>query len=434
MTEELNLSNIFSIATAVIVLVMNAILAISIWVGAQRRTRITRFSLLLFFCVFLFSCANIAVNCLNGHPGAGVVLPLKVVCFLYYLFSGLMAFTGSGFLLAFADPHRERVMLRGLLTALLALMAAQLILAQRFGWFFCIDENNQYQRGPYFPLSLLFPGLMLLLDAYVLAFGSQKLRGVERIMLWSCVSFAVVGLALQFFFREAVTLAILAVALLIHIFLAQMQINFLHLEQAKNLRLRTEILFSEIQPHFMHNMLAAIADLCDTDPSKAKQTILLFSKYLQGVTQSLNAQRTVPFAEELIQIKRYLELSQVRYEDALRVEYRIACSDFSLPPMCLQPIVENAVRHGVRRNPGGRGTVSLAVAEAADCWRVTVTDDGPGLDRQAQPDRERIQIGLKNVEERLRLLCGGSLELASAPGKGTSVTLRIPKSSEGQKC
>jgi signal transduction histidine kinase len=85
------------------------------------------------------------------------------------------------------------------------------------------------------------------------------------------------------------------------------------------------------------------------------------------------------------------------------------------------------VLHGVRRNPGGRGTVSLCTAEAADCWRVTVSDDGPGLDRQAKPDRERIQIGLKNVEERLRLICGGSLELASEPGKGTTVTFRIPK-------
>ncbi len=427
MPEDLNLSNSFSVATAVIALMLNAIQAIGIFVGVQRRTQRSRFSFLLFLCAFLFSCASIATNCLNGRPGVGVLFPFRLACFCYDLFAGLLAFSGSGFLLTFADPRRECVFLHRLLRVFLLLTTVLLILAHCFGWFFIIDENNQFQRASLFPLSLLFPALTLLLDAYVLAFRSQKLDRGERIVFWNCVILSAAGLVLQLYVQDAITVTILPVALLLIVFLAQKQRQMLRVQQELNLRLQSEVLLSQIQPHFMHNMLAAIADLCDTDPSKAKQTILLFSKYLQGVVQSLNSKQSVLFAEELVQVKRYLELMQIRFEDALRVEYQIECTGFSLPPMCLQPIVENAVLHGVRRNPGGRGTVSLCTAEAADCWRVTVSDSGPGLDRQAKPDRERIQIGLKNVEERLRLICGGSLELASEPGKGTTVTFRIPK-------
>ncbi len=123
----------------------------------------------------------------------------------------------------------------------------------------------------------------------------------------------------------------------------------------------------------------------------------------------------------------YLELEKIGFEDALQVEYQIECGEFELPPMCLQPLVENAVRHGIRRNKGGRGTVTVSSRERADCWEITVSDDGPGLDLQKRPDSQQIHVGLNNVRERLRLLCGGSLSLKSEPGKGTAATVRIPK-------
>ena len=113
------------------------------------------------------------------------------------------------------------------------------------------------------------------------------------------------------------------------------------------------------------------------------------------------------------------------------MEYQIGSTDFELPPMCLQPLVENAVRHGIRRNPGGRGTLILASAEKPDCYEITVRDDGLGFDQNRQPERDRSHVGISNVRERLRLVCGGTLEIASEPGKGTSATIRIPKRQEG---
>lgn len=97
------------------------------------------------------------------------------------------------------------------------------------------------------------------------------------------------------------------------------------------------------------------------------------------------------------QIEMYLKLAQFQFEDALRVEYRIEYTDFALPPMCLQPLVENALRHGVRRNKGGRGTVTVRASELENWYEVSVADDGPGLDQMKLPDRKRFHIGLSNV-------------------------------------
>jgi len=110
------------------------------------------------------------------------------------------------------------------------------------------------------------------------------------------------------------------------------------------------------------------------------------------------------------------------------VRYDIACESFFLPTLTLEPIVENAVRHGVRGNSDGRGEVAIATREYPDRYEITVTDNGPGFDPAKQPqDQGRSHIGLQNVRDRLAQMRGGSLNIASAPGQGTCVTITIPK-------
>lgn len=111
----------------------------------------------------------------------------------------------------------------------------------------------------------------------------------------------------------------------------------------------------------------------------------------------------------------------------LAVRYDIACADFSMPALTLEPLVENAIRHGGRKNAGGRGTVVIATRETPECFEVSVTDDGPGFDPAALPEDERGRVGLRNVRERLAQVCGGTLEIESAPGRGTTATIILPK-------
>ena len=194
---------------------------------------------------------------------------------------------------------------------------------------------------------------------------------------------------------------------------------------------RVQIMLSQIKPHFLYNALGAIEELCDSDPPKAKEATVKFSEYLRGNMNAISAEGMIPFEQELSHTKMYLELEQLRFEDALRIRYDISCTDFSIPALTLEPIVENAVRHGVRSKPDGRGTVAIATAETENDDLVIVTDDGPGFDPDAVSDDGQPHVGIPNVRDRLETVCGGSLLIESERCRGTKAIIRIPKKKEG---
>lgn len=412
--------------------VMGTMLMLNMRYGQPRKTPLTRFSALLYIVMFFYGLTILLERHLYGRPGEVNHILFSVVCFIDYLLCGLFPYTGAGVLLYFADPKKEFKGIRVLLHSLMILCIALLILSQLTDLYYLIDEGNVYHRSEGFLLSMVIPGLMLLIDVWVLLRGRKRMRRNDWNAFAVILAITLAGMVLHGFILNIVPVAAMLCTLLLHIFFSEKQLEDAYRGQQENLKLRTEIMLSQIQPHFLYNSLGAIAELCDTEPQKAKETTLQFSKYFRGVMESLNTQELIPFERELSQAKLYLELEQLRYEDALRVEYQINCAEFALPPMCLQPLVENAVRHGIRRNPGGRGTLILTSADRPDCYEITVRDDGPGFDPKRQPERDRrTQVGIANVRERLRLVCGGSLELASEPGKGTAATIRIPKRQEG---
>ena len=197
----------------------------------------------------------------------------------------------------------------------------------------------------------------------------------------------------------------------------------------ENSRMQTEIMLSQIQPHFLYNTLGAIQSLCKTDPPTAEKAVAKFSRYLRGNMNALNQEEPIPFTQELAHTRLYLELEQLRYEDALQVCYDLRCTEFQIPTLTLQPLAENAVRHGVRGKLSGRGTVTISTREFPGCYKIVVTEDGPGLDPQQEHSDGKTHIGLENVKERLRFTVNGQLDIDSVPGKGTSATITLPKKS-----
>jgi len=199
-------------------------------------------------------------------------------------------------------------------------------------------------------------------------------------------------------------------------------------EDALKMEQRVQIMLTQIRPHFLYNSLTVIQELCRTNPEQAENATIRFAKYLRGNMDALQSNAPIPFAEELEHTREYLALEQMRFEDKLTVRYDIQCEAFSLPALTLEPIAENAVRHGVRGNSDGKGEVAIAAKETPGCYEITVTDTGPGFDPEQPPqDQEHSHIGLRNVRERLTQMCGGALNIASVPGKGTCVTISIPK-------
>jgi hypothetical protein len=189
---------------------------------------------------------------------------------------------------------------------------------------------------------------------------------------------------------------------------------------------RISILLSQIQPHFLYNALAVISRLCDKDSAKAKKATISFSNYLRGNMNLLERTEPIPFQNELNHTICFLNLENAMYGEALNVIYDIQAQYFRLPALTMQPIVENAVKHGIGKKEGG-GTVTISTKETEDNYLVIITDDGVGFEQEKTCDDGQQHIGINNVRLRLSAQCGGSLEIESKPGAGTTATIIIPQ-------
>ena len=183
---------------------------------------------------------------------------------------------------------------------------------------------------------------------------------------------------------------------------------------------------SQIQPHFIYNSLNSIYHLCEKDVGMAQQAISDFSDYLQRSLNAVSRTTLIAFEEELKHVKTYLNLEQMRFGEDLHVEYRIETTHFMLPALSVQPLVENAVKHGICKKEDGGGTVTLIVQEYPEYFEIIVSDDGVGFAPTQEADVGK-HVGILNVRQRLDILSKGTLEVTSEPGKGTTSTIHIPK-------
>ena len=187
---------------------------------------------------------------------------------------------------------------------------------------------------------------------------------------------------------------------------------------------RIAIMISQIQPHFIYNTLGTIQHLCKEDPEQAAKLVQNFSIYLRGNFSELDNTVPIRFAKELEHVHCYTEIELIRFPD-MTVRYDIQTEGFLLPALTVQPLVENAIKHGLMGLEEG-GTVTISAYEEQNDYCICVSDDGIGFDVSGLTDSKK-HIGIRNVRERLQAMCGGSLTIDSQPGAGTRALIRIPK-------
>jgi two-component system LytT family sensor kinase len=220
---------------------------------------------------------------------------------------------------------------------------------------------------------------------------------------------------------------------------AQLALAELDSSRARLARAEVRALRAQISPHFIYNALTAIASFVRTDPELARELILEFAEFTRYSFRAHGEFTTL--ADELRSIDRYLTIERARFGERLQVRLQIAPEvlPVGLPFLCLQPLVENAVRHGLSRKPG-LGTVSIVARDAGAECHITVEDDGVGMDPavlagagvgvgDADETEAGQHVGLTNVDDRLRSVFGDEFGLVveTAPGAGTKVSVRVPK-------
>jgi anti-sigma regulatory factor (Ser/Thr protein kinase) len=193
------------------------------------------------------------------------------------------------------------------------------------------------------------------------------------------------------------------------------------------------VMISQIQPHFLYNALNTIKSLIRRDPKKAEQAVIDFSYYLRGNMDSLTHTEPIPFETELAHVKYYCDIELLRFSDKLKIEYDIQEKKFCVPTLSIQPIVENAIKHGVTKKTEG-GTVRISTASDDKDYIVTVKDDGVGFDPSTiEEDDGRSHVGIQNIRYRFENMMHATVSIESEKGVGTCVTIRIPKNSATQE-
>lgn len=288
------------------------------------------------------------------------------------------------------------------------------------------------------PLTLLDAAAVIIILFSLIYENAHNPQRDTRFILFSCgicfigfgdiVNYYLGFLPFNLFFKLGFTLFILAqlsymVRYTRNTLAAARKTQTLEKELVQN---RIAIMLSQIQPHFLFNALTAIKQLCAIDPEKAEEAVGQFAGFLRGNLDSLSHTGAIPFEKELTHIENYLSLEKMRFGKRLSIAYDIGVSDFSLPPLTVQPLVENAVRYGVTKKPSG-GMVTLSTQETEDSVILTISDDGVGFDPSVKKEDGRSHIGIDNVRSRLENQCGGRLTVTTVLGSGTTATIILPK-------
>lgn len=187
---------------------------------------------------------------------------------------------------------------------------------------------------------------------------------------------------------------------------------------------RISTMMSQIRPHFIYNTLGSIEQLCKLNPPKAAELVHNFAKYLRGNFGELDNPKPILMSQEMEHVHHYISIENVRFPD-MTFSFEMNSNDFHIPALTVQPIVENAIKHGLMKLQSG-GTIHVVTYETDTDYFISVEDDGVGFDTSALTD-DRKHLGLRNIRERLKVMVNGTLEIESTVGVGTRVVVKIPK-------
>ena len=287
------------------------------------------------------------------------------------------------------------------------------------GMFFSFDENGCFVNGPMYGLVRAFDLIVIIIGIFWVMCYRKILTLREISFLISFNVLPLLSMTLQRFWEPtpqymAVTLSLIVIYVLFHGEITRQLADS-----------RISIMLSQIQPHFMHNMLTTIMYMCRTEPEEAEKTVGQFADYLRANMDSLTLKQCIQFETELKHVKTYWSLEENRFGDKIRAVYDIQENSFMLPSLTIQPIVENAVKHGMRK--GKQLTVTIRTYSDLNNYYVEINDDGRGFDVNAFENDGKSHIGIKNVQQRLKMMCGGELMVNSVPDQGTDAVIKIPK-------
>jgi len=361
--------------------------------------------------------------CLNSVYNDGNYITYKNIFLILFLIQPLQIY----FLILSLIPYKKRNSL--LLIIPLIINTLIMVFYSNTNYIFEVLNDKTIIKGQLFYFEiivcLIYMLIIFIISIYYLI-KKETFKGL--IILFSSVacSISLILGAYSLSFNIGISVVLFS-GLLIFIYnYTQYQTQYSALQEKMIQEQRTSLAISQIQPHFLYNSLATIGFLCKKDPLTASKAIDQFSDYLRTNLNSLTKKDNIPFLEELDHIKTYVWLEQLRFEERLKVIYDINYTSFFVPALSIQPLVENAIKHGICNKVEG-GTLYIRTIEYLDYIKVIVEDDGVGFDPKVKKNDNRTHVGINNVRSRLSSMSDATLDIKSVIGKGTTITITFFK-------
>ena len=355
-----------------------------------------------------------------------MALAEQIVVYFQYLLVSLSMPMFTGYLLHFCREDLRKSTLFRLVIGLWGIYFILLGLAQCTTFLYYVTPDNEFIRGSWHPLLVAPLAAIMLLnlagvirrrnrlpDKYYVAFLIHLLP-----MTVATLIHAVIYVPLLVVFGLSFSMLSMFGIILCD------QIEQYMRQQREISHQRASIMVLQMRPHFIFNTMMSIYYLCAQDSKKAQQVTLDFTSYLRKNFSAIASENTIPFSNELEHTRAYLAVEQVQFEDGLFVEYDTPHTRFRVPPLTLQPIVENAVKHGMDPDSAPL-RICIRTRETDAGHEITVEDNGPGF-AQTNMDESEPHIALANIQQRLEIMCGGTLTVMPREGGGTVVKITLP--------
>ena len=408
----------YAIAVSGIVISVLGLLLMAFLRQADRENR--SFFLIVFLLLMGYT-ASALIEQLSG-----TALLSQITLFTNSLFSSLLIPVITLYLLHCAGKSWKRSPLFALLIILWTVYFALLAVAQFTTGIYYYTPDNVYHRGPWYPLLLLPPVLLMAVDMIGLYRCRAALTHRQRIAFLIYFVVPLICMLIQMF-SFGLLLIVLGTSLAVlfmFVFLLNDQVERSFRQQREIAQQSASIMVLQMRPHFIYNTMMSIYYLCKQNPDLAQEITLDFTTYLRKNFTAIASEGLIPFSEELEHTRAYLTVEHAQFEDSLFVDYDTPHIDFSVPALTLQPIVENAVKHGMDPDSD---PLHILIRTVKTVSGSDIIVENNGVDFEPANDQEP-HIALKNIQQRLEMMCHGNMQITPREGGGTVVKVTIPLS------
>lgn len=428
--NHLSAKQVFNVAFDILAMLILIIINVSCIYGRKNNSS-NSFMLLLFsvyICMY-FELGSWMVNGISAkriqnyafNIGCNCMMIVVAIMFFYFTCRSL-------------DISLSKIKLINISVNIVAVIG---ILAEllniKYGFFYYIDRYGIYARNYTGSLSGYIPFIYILgFSGYLILKKKMSINAKLVYMMYILVPLIISGwyMVTEYppTFVTATFLSLILIYANIYIKIGSEATRY-ELENAyKEAELaiqRNKQTLSQIRPHFIFNALGSIEELCIVDAKKAEEAVHYFAKYLRANMDALGEKELTNFKEELEHVHNYIWLEKMRFDDELEFSEDISVTDFLVPTLSIQPLVENAVKHGMMGMDEGVLHVEIMTRRTGDYIEIVIKDDGCGFDINQEKNDGRSHVGMSYAKSTIENRLGGSVNIESTIGKGTTITLKI---------